>query len=828
MPPRPPGPQKNDVAKLKQQFRNIVKACQGDILIQEKGKWEASCLCPAHNDTSPSLSITLKKDSESGWPVLLWKCFAGCSQGAVRAGLQELGVFHVGKGSQVKVLDRVKVNKPGRGKGGNGGLRRKWPYEFVEKYVYRNSEGTATHVKNRFVGKAGTPEEGDKTFTIKHKNPENGRWEKGKGKVEMGLFGLEWLVVARKKKAPVVVCEGEKDALEVRKRFKICAVSSPNGADSWKDEWGAEFTGCSDVFVVYDNDKPGRKGCMRVCRSLCESGFSGRIWFVDGIGGKSKAGSGYDISDWINENGRDSGEVSKKRFVQEVLRGEWAKEFKCAQEGLEEGGNSGSGDDGDSSTDLYHAKKLMGLYGAYLRHDTDSKTWYSYNADTGVWEASRDLPIAQRWVWAYRNHEVEQARKMPVDGGESSIRAKNDAIKQAKALGNDKKARSVLSVYRSLPGVEVSSTEFNQARHFICVQNGVVDLRTGKLLAHSPDYKFTKQIDIEYLREVNEPQKWLGFLSQSFDNVEDRQEILRYLQKLVGVIMMGHGDFQTFAVFMGPGGTGKSTFLRVLERLLGPYSVTVGSRAFCAKGDGSPADNSADYKVAGLQGARLCLASELPENARLSEDLVKRITSGGIIDARPIYGSPVSFDAQFLLTFETNSYLRVSARDSGILRRMALIEFTHIVPAEEQIRGYADILFSQEAQGILAWAVEGACIVHAEGFGPHDMPESFRAAMDENCREWDYVRRFVDEMCITSRQSAVSSSDLYGAYTRWLDATGELGGRMSRRKFVRDVQRVCPFVTTKLIRQGAEVSRGLVGIELIPDWLTKLTTGFVG
>ena len=41
--------------------------------------------CPAHDDANPSLSLTEKADG-----TLLWKCFAGCSQDAVREALERL------------------------------------------------------------------------------------------------------------------------------------------------------------------------------------------------------------------------------------------------------------------------------------------------------------------------------------------------------------------------------------------------------------------------------------------------------------------------------------------------------------------------------------------------------------------------------------------------------------------------------------------------------------------------------------------------------------------------------------------------------------------
>jgi hypothetical protein len=52
---------------------------------KRNGERHVLACCPAHDDTNPSLSLTEKADG-----TLLWKCFAGCSQDAVREALEQL------------------------------------------------------------------------------------------------------------------------------------------------------------------------------------------------------------------------------------------------------------------------------------------------------------------------------------------------------------------------------------------------------------------------------------------------------------------------------------------------------------------------------------------------------------------------------------------------------------------------------------------------------------------------------------------------------------------------------------------------------------------
>ena len=67
--------------RLEKRAREIVEALDGT--------WSRSrgmCCCPAHDDQTPSLSVTI------GVRAILFHCFAGCSNEAVLASLGRIGV----------------------------------------------------------------------------------------------------------------------------------------------------------------------------------------------------------------------------------------------------------------------------------------------------------------------------------------------------------------------------------------------------------------------------------------------------------------------------------------------------------------------------------------------------------------------------------------------------------------------------------------------------------------------------------------------------------------------------------------------------------------
>ena len=89
-------------------------------------------------------------------------------------------------------------------------------------------------------------------------------WKKGFGSSR--LFPLSVLQEARESGSPVILCEGEPDALCGLSHGLYC-ITHTTGADNWHDPFNVQFKGL-DVVIAYDNDEAGRKGARRVCRHL--------------------------------------------------------------------------------------------------------------------------------------------------------------------------------------------------------------------------------------------------------------------------------------------------------------------------------------------------------------------------------------------------------------------------------------------------------------------------------------------------------------------------------------------------------------------------------
>jgi hypothetical protein len=219
--------------------------------------------CPAHEDSTPSLSIN---DGNIG-PI--FKCHAGCSQDAVVNAIEALGVairkpkmngnghhhdgqeilslasFAAAKGIAIMTLAENHVVVDGRGVG--------------FQYVDRNGMVTGTKWRKHLGGGA----EG-KGFA----------WSRGPNGEKPSLYGLWRLEKDFANDGRVILCEGESDALTLW-QYGYTALALP-GASMWKDEWAAQIPDGAKLYVVIEPDQGG----ATVEKALRESKLKKRVHFI--------------------------------------------------------------------------------------------------------------------------------------------------------------------------------------------------------------------------------------------------------------------------------------------------------------------------------------------------------------------------------------------------------------------------------------------------------------------------------------------------------------------------------------------------------------------
>ncbi|MCS7298325.1 MAG: phage/plasmid primase, P4 family, partial [Bacteroidia bacterium] len=160
---------------------------------------------------------------------------------------------------------------------------------------------------------------------------------------------------------------------------------------------------------------------------------------------------------------------------------------------------------------------------------------------------------------------------------------------------------------------------FDTAEGLLCAQNGVVDLRTGQLLPHSPEYLFTHITNAEYHPNAQAP-LWEKFLSDIFCG---SAPLIAWVQKLIGAAVTGAQREHVLPILWGSGANGKTTFLETLKVVLGGFAGSVPLEVLTGA-----AGVASERLNVQLYGKRLVFAAETREDQTLNENRVKAITGG--------------------------------------------------------------------------------------------------------------------------------------------------------------------------------------------------------
>jgi putative DNA primase/helicase len=312
--------------------------------------------------------------------------------------------------------------------------------------------------------------------------------------------------------------------------------------------------------------------------------------------------------------------------------------------------------------------------------------------------------------------------------------------------------------------VPARPTEFDADRWTLNVPNGTIDLRSGDLRPHRCEDMLTKMGGVEYDPEAACPQ-FEQYLHTLFDGDD---HLIDHVQKLVGMTLAGEIRDHAFIIIHGPGGNGKSQFVKLVSSFLGDYACKVQPEVLTPTKSASA--SGASSHLARLAGYRFACCDETELGDRLAESLVKRITGGDTVVARGLYKSETEFDPQLTLWLDTNHKPSIGRGGHAIWRRIQLIPFTVTFSKDNDVKNIADKILSQEGPGIMRWAIEGCLRWQREGLEP--LPEAVRVATQAYQEEEDKVRRFVSQECVLSPNARVKSSSIYNAYRAWVTEQG--------------------------------------------------------
>ena len=303
--------------------------------------------------------------------------------------------------------------------------------------------------------------------------------------------------------------------------------------------------------------------------------------------------------------------------------------------------------------------------------------------------------------------------------------------------------------------LEVSFEELNHyPAHWICFENGMYDCKEKRLLPHSPKYKAVNQIPHEYkpgaVHEGKRTEEFLKFICPEPDSREMLLQFSGYAHtKDVGQ--------QKFLVLLGEGGSGKSTFIRLME-------ASVGSRNLS---NISLTDLQQRFASFGLMGKLLNSCADLEISALEDTAIIKKVLGEDTLRAEQKGRDAISFKNYAKLIFSTNELPVVKAeKTNGFYRRLLVLPMNRVPEKKNpnllnELLQEIDYFVWLSVQALERMYEKEIIITSAES----------EKAVAQLRMDSDTVQAFLVESCVLEDGSRIERTELYRNYEKYCEDT---------------------------------------------------------
>jgi len=284
---------------------------------------------------------------------------------------------------------------------------------------------------------------------------------------------------------------------------------------------------------------------------------------------------------------------------------------------------------------------------------------------------------------------------------------------------------------------------------------------TVELMPHRPESRLTYCLQIDYDLSATCP-TYDKALLEIFSESGNPGDLVRHWNEFMGYAIQPRRDIPSYWILIGHGSNGKSKLLETLQRLVGRDAVL---------NDQISSFQRDRFNVAALSGKLLFIDDDLAEEAKLADDLLKKISEAKEISARHAYGRrKFKFRCLALPIMAGNTYPLTNDSSWGMVRRAQIIPFDRIFTPEEADPNLFPEIWKKELSGILNRSLEG--LQRLRKRGGFKMPEDCEMALKEFMAHANPLIAFIEERCVDDPEGRTPLSDFREAMKIWAKEQG--------------------------------------------------------
>jgi len=240
------------------------------------------------------------------------------------------------------------------------------------------------------------------------------------------------------------------------------------------------------------------------------------------------------------------------------------------------------------------------------------------------------------------------------------------------------------------------------------------------------------------------------------------------LFEIIGYTLYPKYSLHKAVMLLGSGRNGKSTYLKVIQRILGPWNYT-------AKSLHELADPNRPFARADLFRKLANIGGDLPRKPLEDTGYFKQLTGEDPITADRKYKDPITFYNYAKMLFAANTLPEVNEDTEAWWRRWIIVEFPNRFPDDPTF--FERTFTEEELEGIIVVALYAIREVLRRGrFSIEGTPRDFRMEWRKRTHP---VSAFIEIMLehgfdgwrlVKDPSGRVERDQLYEIYTKWAEA----------------------------------------------------------
>lgn len=290
------------------------------------------------------------------------------------------------------------------------------------------------------------------------------------------------------------------------------------------------------------------------------------------------------------------------------------------------------------------------------------------------------------------------------------------------------------------------------------------------------------------------------------------KDLQRYIQKVMGHLMIGENPEKRIVFLYGPHDTGKSTMLGAIKGALGDYYGTIDAALLKPRDLNPGLIRAVPLRVTGMSEA---------DAATMDAATVKRLTGNDAVTAEAKYSNEIfEGQPQFTIVIAANNPPNIRHADEALEERILVLPFSKTIDRASRRYDRQTDIAQHSNVAVLSWLVEGWRMYANEGLGKQ--PNAIRKLQRDMVSGLNATQTFISEHLLKAKDSeegrralqraeakakskkrAMVPADLeaewtptvarvYEIYQRWCNSNGV--DAVSRVELTKDIGLGKPFV----------------------------------